>query len=644
MDDPDDLLRADLIAHARSRGGVKRKAKSDIRDKASRSASGEYILRQWGYNFFSACEVQRLAHVVCEDIAIAAAGGQSNKFLEELAAMGNHGKYPNNISRDLKTFVEARMPVMPTTVATIPLHVHKGDNAGDHMLESSFLEPHVSFAWLCEHYKAAFEKRFGAIEAEINKFWTSVRADDPRRTGNPHFANPNLFRRGIPIALYGDGVPCTKKASYVAYGFESLLPGPQSLPPLEKIQFIGGYFDKTHVGPDSPLGSTKEAIHTLICHSVGALEDGIWPAGTWDRKALSGHAAAMAGQLLAEGWFCVPWLFKGDYEFRINHIGMPGHWSSAHPCDACEADCLGGDRDWRNFRPDAGWKPTSFVSRADWIALCVLAGKVPPLFFRSRVDRGLNMHPICAIHCILHNLDLGITKHILGNAFFRLTYGGMVALPTLKARVVMVWSMVQAEYKKKKELIQVHKLALSSFCDDTKPYSDYPLAKGKGAEMRHLAPITRIVFASFVRAGDSEDEHMLRVLTHLAEIYSVIDYKGPDGNPPSVWPEDVVRDFQLSIERMLVHYSFLHGVAARTTPARLLYNVVPKFHHLWHLGQQALYTNPRIGWTYSNEDWMGLIQRVGMAYRHGVAMSHRSGPMVRAWALGQAVTLKYGVP
>ena len=207
MDDPDDLLRADLIAHARGRGGVKRKAKSDIRDKASRSASGEYILRQWGYNFFSAREVQRLAQVICDDIA--ASGGRPNAFLEGLAAMGNHGTTPQNISTNLKAFIEARMPVMPTTVATIPLHVHKGDNAGDHMLESSFLEPHVSFAWLCEHYKTAFEKRFGAIEAEINKFWTSVRADDPRRIGNPHFANPNLFRRGIPIALYGDGVPCT---------------------------------------------------------------------------------------------------------------------------------------------------------------------------------------------------------------------------------------------------------------------------------------------------------------------------------------------------------------------------------------------------------------------------------------------------
>ena len=68
---------------------------------------------------------------------------------------------------------------------------------------------------------------------------------------------------------------------------------------------------------------------------------------------------------------------------------------------------------------------------------------------------------------------------------------------------------------------------------------------------------------------------------------------------------------------------------------------MPKFHHLYHLGQEALYTNPRLGWTYSKEDWMSHIQRVGQAYRHGVAMSARAGPMMRAWAVGQAVSLKY---
>ena len=97
-----------------------------------------------------------------------------------------------------------------------------------------------------------------------------------------------------------------------------------------------------------------------------------------------------------------------------------------------------------------------------------------------------------------------------------------------------------------------------------------------------------------------------------------------------------------SIGRLRVHYADLHNRAATADErASLLISVVPTFHHLLHLGEDAWYTHPRLAWTYSNEDWMSLIQRVGMAYRHGVAMSARAGPMMRAWAVGQAVPSKY---
>ena len=273
---------------------------------------------------------------------------------------------------------------------------------------------------------------------------------------------------------------------------------------------------------------------------------------------------------------------------------------------------------------------------------CTSTLKPPSLFVKPRSEHGLGMHHRAAVHCVLHLLDLGVTKHVLANAYWKLVYGGMVAGPTAKDRIDLVWGLVQEEYRKTKENIQIHRPGLSSFCDPRSPHADYPLMKGKGAEMRHLAPVTRIVWDRFARPDVPEDMHMSRVLQYLTQIYQVIDYKREDGLPPPVLPESVVLDLQRSIDRLLVHYSFLHDRAATAeAKARLLFNLVPKFHHLYHLGQEALYTNPRLGWTYSNEDWMSLIQRVGQAYRHGVPMSTRAGPMLRAWAVGQAVSLKY---
>lgn len=252
------------------------------------------------------------------------------------------------------------------------------------------------------------------------------------------------------------------------------------------------------------------------------------------------------------------------------------------------------------------------------------------------------MHPRCAVHCVLHLLDLGVTKHILGNVYWLMAYGGMVPGATPKDKIDLVWGLVQEEYRHTAENIQIHRLGLSSFCDPKRPHADYPLMKGKGAEMRHLAAVTRAVWNKFARPDVSEDMHVSRVLQHMTEIYHVIDHKREDGLPPPVLPGSLVADMQRSIDRLLVHYAFLHDRAARAEAgARLLFNLVPKFHHLYHLGQEALYTNPRLGWTYSNADWMSHIQRVGQAYRHGVPMSARAGPMMRAWAVGQAVSLKY---
>ena len=81
------------------------------------------------------------------------------------------------------------MPIMPVSDTKIPMHVHKGDDRGDKLLDTSFLEPHTCFAWHYEHHRSAFHMRFGAITQEIEEFWNSVRADDPRRLDNPHFLN-----------------------------------------------------------------------------------------------------------------------------------------------------------------------------------------------------------------------------------------------------------------------------------------------------------------------------------------------------------------------------------------------------------------------------------------------------------------------
>ena len=49
----------------------------------------------------------------------------------------------------------------------------------------------------------------------------------------------------------------------------------------------------------------------------------------------------------------------------------------------------------------------------------------------------------------------------------------------------------------------------------------------------------------------------------------------------------------------------------------LLFNLVPKLHWLWHLGQKAIFLNPRKGNTMVDEDYVGIFKKIVQACAQG---------------------------
>ena len=64
-------------------------------------------------------------------------------------------------------------------------------------------------------------------------------------------------------------------------------------------------------------------------------------------------------------------------------------------------------------------------------------------------------------------------------------------------------------------------------------------------------------------------------------------------------------------------YSKLSGKAQKEK--KKLWSEVFKFHHFWHLAQQARYQNPRKFWTYMSEDFVGKISKLAHSLLHGTA-------------------------
>lgn len=631
----DDWRRA-VTEHATTRGGrQQRSSASLLAPIADRSALAEHLLQQWGFGLISAMQVQTLASLGVLDIR--RARGRPPAMLEKLASLGTNGKRSEHVRRDLVAYVQTFLATPSALSVPIPLRILKGPDAGCHLMDQSFLEPHRWFAYLFEQFREEFFARFVGHQGAIENFWRNVREDDPRRVGHPAFSRPDLLTHGIPIAVYGDGVPCTKKGSLDCSGWESLVT--DLTDSISKIQFITGYMTNAAVQGDDTLDDTKRAVWKPIVSSLLALEGGAWPFRDWQDEEFGADSLDFLnkGLPLAGGYYCIVWAVKGDTDWKINSLGMPGHWSSANPCLNCQADFSDGPLSIRNIDPNAAWKTTTFHDHADWRAYCHEKDKpVHPLFL-PRPEGGLGLSVSMVFGDVLHCVDLGVSLHVCGNVLWHFCFTDLLPGRNPQEKLYRIWAEIDGEYSSQQTSTTLGGLHLHNFCDPASPGSDYPLLKVKAAEARHLVPILSVIWARHCREDIEYEQHISRVLGHLTTFYRRVDWKDERGCHPRYLPNDVVDELQAAIDKCLAHYCFLRGQALAMTPRRLLWNFVPKHHHWWHLGQESRWMSPRLTWTYNNEDWVGHMSLIGGACRHAVIPAKRSGPIVQNYILGSCM-------
>ena len=83
------------------------------------------------------------------------------------------------------------------------------------------------------------------------RFWSCIKANDPRRLENPAFDRPNLHSKGLPITVYGDGVQLgghCSKSSYKNVCMEGVLGDDDGLS-NENCHYLGGWFNECAVLP-----------------------------------------------------------------------------------------------------------------------------------------------------------------------------------------------------------------------------------------------------------------------------------------------------------------------------------------------------------------------------------------------------------
>ena len=561
------------------------------------------LLKQWAWGELSAVQVQDMAMAQHNDeIRLLDRVGANHSFattsIKALSMLGNSGRIHGNIKRYLLTLLGP--PRCPCIVrAPVVCITGKPCENATTSIDMPFLLPHHTLSYWYENARDRFDEfMFGGPYNPdmVTSFWkTVVQRRDPRIVRHPMCARPDWMSKGIGIMLHGDAVPSigVGKApkSFDAYSWQSLF----SFGTTKRAkQYIAGLFEGCKDKPTPRTGDgTMKQFWGVIIWSMEAAFQGTWPLTNWDGSewAKGSYEDLKKGTTLAGGFFLVPWVLKGDLDYFAKGLFLP-HDSCNSFCTFCPSHSDPADpaRNWSNFRPDAIWKNELYTVAA-WRAL--LGAELHWLFLRLPYLSMNNVDPD-----ELHVFHLGTSKRLCGSVLWALCYLGLPK--SASDNMNEIWLHIIESYRTHKIDTQYSSLTLSTFCDPKSPRGDFPYLNGKAAEIKDLILPLLECWEHF-RPGYNFNlvRDLLRSQLTTQGILSGFSTE-------LFLPLPEVDEIMAATDIFLARYSALANIA--DAEARLLWNMVPKFHYAWHWSRRAIYLNPRRSNCAIDEDFVGLVK------------------------------------
>ena len=167
----------------------------------------------------------------------------------------------------------------------------------------------------------------------------------------------------------------------------------------------------------------------------------------------------------------------------------------------------------------------------------------------------------------------------------------------LVSRLGVIWSDVCAVYK---ELGVPHseRISDSKFFNIKNSKKKFPCLSCKAAICKHLLPVMEVISR---RRGSGSLKDRLR-LTVLGELNKFIDTIEVAGHHLTSDQSNTVVN---SVTEMLIAYVALATLAMNSRMK--IWSVTPNFHYFYHLAQHSRWSNPRMGWVFKDEDYVGRL-------------------------------------
>ena len=475
--------------------------------------------------------------------------------------------------------------------------------------------PHDFVAWMYKWFPQQFHMRMlgGNSPADVSRWWQAFRPDDDVIWSHPALRHKDGLPMLAPLSQHCDGVPFTAAGA----GSKSLIccsvSSPLGIGATLDTHWLSGAFpsDICH-RPTPRFNQTLDPYYDEFNWSMKALNDGTHPWEDSDgEKCVKGRRAELAGTPIAGGWRFLNFQQRGDLDMFSNELGL-SHWSQTMPCFKCPANRT----DFRKFAKKQSWKLKCY-SDVDWLRPACKFWHGPGV---SRRTAALDT---------AHTLDKGVSEKVLGSIFKELVYDHALCRGPLSSQLACLWELMRKYYQDNNIEDRINCLELKDFCVPGAPHRNYPhFNPGNMTKVRVLIPFGRLLAHQF-NTGSRRDAHRQELMDNLCRIYDIIL------TAPDHLPDDMLHEFQDCIDAFLAHQTWLHNDGQ--TRGEYVYSVTIKSHYLWHIGQDAKWYNPRLGWCYADEDFVGKIAALGRSVTRATTSVKRGKLVLAKYAMALAV-------
>ena len=225
----------------------------------------------------------------------------------------------------------------------------------------------------------------------------------------------------------------------------------------------------------------------------------------------------------------------------------------------------------------------------------------------------------------MHTGDLGVVCWFLGSVIWELVHDGPFP-GTIPSRIEQLFATIRATYAELGTGSRLTRLTRQQF----EHKDGFASLWAKAAESRELL-VAMVLILERCDSGSDRDGHRLAAAKALQGMYHIF------AMAPMFLSEAESTAALESVNTYYEHHTWLlHNALANN---RLLYNVVPKTHYLWHIAFLSRWMNPRYLWCYDAEDFMHVIVATSKACIAGSPMMIVGNKVMENFSLSYELTV-----